>query len=610
MMTPKELNQLLAQRVEEVAKMLLPGGKFQAGEWRVGSVEGEKGDSMGVPLKGDKVGMWFDFATGEGGDLIDLWCVTRNVSLPEALSQIKHFVGVQDPEWKRPKKSYTVPKKPKCQRPGGEAFKWLTETRKLSEDTIQTFQIAVDGDKIILPFKRGPEKDSPMPMCKWRSITSKDTRPTSSGQMPCLFGWQAMPKDARECTICEGEFDAMALRDFGYHALSVPFGGGKGEKQAWIENEFDDLQRFDLIYVCMDADKVGREAAIEIVERLGRDRCRIVNLPAKDANDCLIEGVPREMVQKAFVNSRFLDPAELKDSSEYLQDAIWQLYPEEAPEGTPEIEIPWQHKRDELAFRMSELALLAGINGHGKTAMAMYLTLNAMRQGVKCCVASMEMPPKRLMANLTRQATGQIKPTKGYINATFDWYREKLWLFDCVGTAKAEKILEVFSYARKRYGIKWFVIDSLMKCGIAEDDYNKQKWFLEALADFKNEHDCFVLMLVHMRKGDAETKPGDKMDIKGTGAITDLPDTVMIGWRNKLKERQLEEPDPDMSAEDFDTIQNMPDAILRTVKQRNHMEGAEPKISLWFDRENMQYHAGPNGNAFQFVQYSGERETL
>lgn len=62
-MTPKQLNQLLAQRVDEVSRLLLPDGKFEAGEWRVGSVDGEKGNSMGVPLKGDKVGMWYDFST-------------------------------------------------------------------------------------------------------------------------------------------------------------------------------------------------------------------------------------------------------------------------------------------------------------------------------------------------------------------------------------------------------------------------------------------------------------------------------------------------------------------------------------------------------------------
>lgn len=609
-MTPKELNGLLAQRVEEVVRMLLPAGKPKSGEWLVGSIAGEAGESMGVPIKGEKVGMWFDFATGEGGDLIDLWCQSRGIGIAEGLTQIKSFLGVQDPEWRERKKTYTQPKKPKCSRPGGEAFNWLTETRKLSEASIQEFQIAVDGENIIFPFKRGADKNSPMPMCKWRSIKTKDTRPTSSGQMPCLFGWQAVPSQAREVTICEGEFDAMALWDMGYPALSVPFGGGKGEKQAWIENEYDDLQRFDVINICMDADKVGREAAIEIVERLGRERCKMVNLPAKDANDCLIEGVPIEMVHKAFQQARYLDPAEIKHPEAYFEDAIWQLYPDEAPEGNVEIEIPWQHKRDDLAFRYSELCLLAGINGHGKTAQAMHLTLNAMRQGVKCCVASMEMPPKRLMANLTRQATGQKQPTKNFIRATFDWYNEKLWLFDCVGTAKAEKILEVFAYARKRYGVRWFVIDSLMKCGIAEDDYNKQKWFLEALADFKNEHDCFVLLLCHMRKGEAETKPGDKMDIKGTGAITDLPDTVLVGWRNKLKERKLESPDPEMSEEEYAALHDLPDALLTCVKQRNHMEGKEPKISLWFDRENMQYHAGPDAKRFQFVDYSGETEAI
>ena len=39
----------------------------------------------------------------------------------------------------------------------------------------------------------------------------KETKPTEAGCRPILFGWQAVPDDAREITICEGEIDGTAI---------------------------------------------------------------------------------------------------------------------------------------------------------------------------------------------------------------------------------------------------------------------------------------------------------------------------------------------------------------------------------------------------------------
>ena len=43
---------------------------------------------------------------------------------------------------------------------------------------------------------------------------------------------------------------------------------GKGAKQQWIEFEHHNLDRFEEIFISMDVDDVGREAAREIASRL------------------------------------------------------------------------------------------------------------------------------------------------------------------------------------------------------------------------------------------------------------------------------------------------------------------------------------------------------
>jgi len=602
--TPKQLSQMLANQAEQVAISLLPTGKKNGKHWRVGSIAGEDGQSLAVHIVGEKAGRWVDYATGEHGDLIDLWAITKDIELGDAIREVKDYLGVSDPEWKKSGRKYTPAAKPKCTVPKGKLIRWLMEDMKISEGSIQSYQVACHDTDVIYPFKRTSDKGADMPMCQYRSIASDKNFPTSQNQMPCLFGWQAIPGNAREVTLCADPLDAMALHTMNYPALAVP----SIENMDWLEYEYEHLERFDCIFVCMGSDKQSRTIGRNIIERLGRERCRLVNLPDKTPVDCLRNGMQPESAVKAFQSAVYLDPSELKSAREFHEEVNAAFYPEDDEE-QHEVQLPWQHKRDELSFRMNELGILFGINGHGKSQLAGYLTNNAIHQGYKACVASMEIKPKMTLKNMVKQASGQKLPTLSYINAVMEWYDDTLWIFNCTGTAKSKRILEVFEYAYKRYGIKWFVIDSFMKCGIAEDDYNAQKAFVEALADFKNEFDVFIMLLVHPRKSENEASPLGKMDIKGTGAISDLVDTVLTVWRNKFKEDICAKLDAgEALGPEHADVPDSPDAICKCVKQRNHDEGKEPTIPLWFDNQNLQYHAGPTAKAFQFVAYSGEAE--
>lgn len=62
----------LARRAESLARELLPRGRREGLEWRVGGVSGEPGRSMAVHLGGGKAGVWSDFSSGERGDALDL----------------------------------------------------------------------------------------------------------------------------------------------------------------------------------------------------------------------------------------------------------------------------------------------------------------------------------------------------------------------------------------------------------------------------------------------------------------------------------------------------------------------------------------------------------
>lgn len=595
-MTPKQLSQLLAREAETVARHLLPDGKRISHEWRCGSTAGEAGESLGVHLVGDKAGVWADFASGQTGDLLDLWRDVRGITTTEAMREVADWLGVSmDPPkfaGKTPK-TFSRPKHaPEPTRQQSAVWTYLTETRGLSAEAIAAFRVGEHKGAVILPFY---DETGELVMCKWRSIREKKCGVTEKGMRPSLFGWQAVSLKSRAIVICEGEFDAMAFHAWGIPALSVPYGGGGGEKQAWIEYEFDRLERFDEIFLAMDADDEGRKATAEIIDRLGRHRCRVVELPHKDANECLKEGMTRDAMWRLLSIAKTQDPSELKNAGDYRDAVIAAFHPTEDDKG---FLTPWDFCKT-LRFRPGEVTLIAGVNGHGKSEACGHLTLEAMAQGVKCCVASMEFKPQKWLARLVRQASGVAGPTDEYIHRIMDWIEKSMWVFDVATTAKVDLLLDIFLYARQRYGVTLFVIDNLTKLNIDMDDYNGQKAFIDRLTDFAKQHDVHVFLVAHLRKGEDDGKPGGKFDVKGSGAITDLADTVLIWWRNRKKEEKLARTD--LSDADRSETERLPDAICRCEKQRNGED--EPRINLWWHAPSHQFLQTPSYPPREYVSY-------
>ena len=94
--TVREIAGMLAARVEELAREMLPAGRKEGDEWRCGSIAGEPGQSLGVHLRGDKAGLWCDFsAPHHKGDALDLVAQVRfGGDKAEALRWARHWLGL------------------------------------------------------------------------------------------------------------------------------------------------------------------------------------------------------------------------------------------------------------------------------------------------------------------------------------------------------------------------------------------------------------------------------------------------------------------------------------------------------------------------------------
>ena len=88
-----EIRTRLLDQLESVLLYLFPRGKRRGGQFYVGNLQGEPGDSLVVELEGPKRGVWIDFATGESGDVLALWASTRGYHLPADFSDLLEDAG-------------------------------------------------------------------------------------------------------------------------------------------------------------------------------------------------------------------------------------------------------------------------------------------------------------------------------------------------------------------------------------------------------------------------------------------------------------------------------------------------------------------------------------
>lgn len=577
------VKRMLADRAQAVAEMLLPNGRKDGQEWRVGSAGGEKGQSLGVHLSGQKAGVWRDFSTDEGGDLLDLWRVVKGLNISEALDAARNWLGVSRPEpYRQPARTFTRPKKPTCRPIQGQPLDYLTEARNIPSDVLTRYKVASNGDEIVFPFLL---PDGVLALAKSRKAEDgAKPKPTAAECEPVLFGWQAVADNAREIIITEGEIDALSWAAYGYQALSVPFGGGKGAKQQWIESEFDRLERFERIYLSTDMDKPGDEAANEIAGRLGRHRCYRVSLPLKDANDCLVQGTTKDAMDVAIRSAASLDPEGLKRASDYTEKVIQLFWP--AHDQPPGYTVPYGKLSDRLHFRKSEVTLWSGASGSGKSQIISDCIPHWIKQGSRICLASLEMKGEQTLRRMTKQTGGVDRPTAPFVERILGWLDIGLLLYERVGKAGVGSLLEVFDYARAKYGCDQFVIDSLMRLGIAADDYTGQEKAVFQIVDWAVQHEVHLHLVAHSRKAERGQGAPETEDIKGAMEIGANAFNILTVWRNRRHEEELHTAETEALRAALD---EKPGVILNVAKQRNG--DFEGKVGLWFDQDTYRYHS-------------------
>lgn len=329
-----ETKSRLLDRIESVLESLLPEGKVRGQQFIVGDIDGNRGKSLVVELQGDKAGLWTDFATNEGGDIVDLWARVNHFDVQSEFTKVINdmalWMGERSPPINKPK--IKIPPKDEL---GHWSEKWDYH----------------DGDgKLIACVYRYDTEDG-KEFRPWDVIARKGRAPN-----PRPLYNQVGIKKHTDVILVEGEKCSDALIDNDFPATTAMNGANAPvDKTDW--SPFESKR----VLIWPDNDDAGREyaenAAQAIVEA-GAKSVQILRVPKErpqkwDAADAVQGGIDLNAflrnTEKLSVKTRRFD------LNDWLANDIFR--------GTPK-QREWLC---EGVFPMAQVSLLAAAGGVGKS---------------------------------------------------------------------------------------------------------------------------------------------------------------------------------------------------------------------------------------------------
>jgi len=445
-----------------------------------------------------------------------------------------------------------------------ETLAYLTDRRGFTLETIKKFKLGLHDDAITIPhFQEG--------ICanvKFRHRKSGDTKYSrEEGYPSVLFNIDSAIKYQDSVIVCEGEFDCMGFDQMGFpNVVSVTCGAGTFHDE-WV----DDFDGFGQIYLSYDMDEEGRKGVEKVADKLGRYRCLDVLLPLKDANECLQAGFSNREITEILAQAKHFTIKTIKSPEEFSDE----IRARHAGNGTRAIKTGWTEFDKTLnGFRQSELTILTGETGSGKSTHATNLGYRLARDRHPVLIASFEQKPATLIGKMIQMKTG--KPlaelsSKELEKALAHMNSLPIHFVDVYGEIGLDQLKDAIFYARRRFGVELVVIDHLHFFLKFSGDHERQAIDV-ALRDIKSwamELGTHTVLVVHPTKLQDDNQVVRLNDLKGSSGLKQIPDNVLSLWRPRGHNASNE-------------------VLLYVLKCRDD-SGDEGKVILTFDKRSQSY---------------------
>ena len=368
-----------------------------------------------------------------------------------------------------------------------------------------------------------------------------------------LFGEHIFGGKGKYITVCEGEIDAMSAYEMlGSKWPVVSIKNGAASALQNCRDSFEYLNKFEHVVLCFDNDKPGRDSALKVADLFDPNKCKIVQLELKDANEYIKTNQGKKFYDDWW-NATTFTPAGIVNLSELGAS----LYDEKDCETVP---YPWQGLNEKTyGIRTGELVTFTSGAGMGKSSIIRELMHHIMKVSKdNIGVLAMEESIKNTAFNLMSvEANARL-----YIKEIRDKYtREQLtawqdktigtgrfFAFDHFGSISNDEILSKIRYMAKGLGCKWVILDhlSILVSGQEETDERKSiDILMTKLRSLVEGTNIGLLLVSHLRRpsGDRGHEDGREVSLshlRGSASIAHLSDSVIALERNQQAEDVVE----------------------------------------------------------------------
>ena len=583
-----DLEKLVLHNLKTTLVSLYPHGNIERDEFVIGNVEGDTGKSLKVNLR---TGLWADFAGHGSGRILKLFAYRHNNDFAKGLEEVFQLLKLPPP---LKSNKYKPVKKEWLDEIGGDPIRYLSKERKIPRSIISACKVKCTEDEYVF---LGYDEQKKLAYAQYTSRNkdgSKNIRFSPKQYKPVLWGMHSMPElnTGKSVIITEGVIDAMTFRSCDMFAVSIHSGINDTK---WIENSWNWLAQFEIIHLAFDWDEAGQDTIREIAGRLGLYKCKKTILPEKDANEVLLKH-PTDWIQllkKALDDSKDFFPPLRTTAREARQrvDAYIEAGPI-AEQGqllfgwhfTPS---PDKKHPINFRFRPGEQTVYTGYTGAGKTSVLFqHLAYAMFIEGDTVALASLEEPVEKVITVIIKIALGEFPKvgSKAY-NTAYEIIADRLIIYNVLGIAELEDVLEFFEYASKKDGAKHCALDSLMQTDIDIDgDKATVNAASKKIIESITRVGAHYHIVAHSTKGDDENwKEIPKIaSVKGIQEITARAHNVIICWRNKVKEASIEASYSKNQPEEARRKEiEQPDSIIKIAKNRNGKFLGQ--IKCWFN---------------------------
>lgn len=404
--------------------------------------------------------------------------------------------------------------------------------RRLSEDTARKYGVVLGIDpKTGQPFShiypvRGRDDE---PMGYMERVLPKQFRARLSGSLARagLFGQHLFPPgSAKSITVTEGQLDAMAVYEMTgsrWPCVSLQAGASQAVKE--FKNNYEYLNSFANIYVCFDADKPGREAALAVANLLPPGKVRIVKMDPELKDAC---GYKQAGKIEAFVrdwwNASVYTPAGILSGKQVLE----RLKDKEAK---PSLPYPFKGLNDlTYGLRQGEAVIVTAPTGVGKSSVLREMMHSILLQDPEAKIGSLfleETPGDTALGLMSLSINKPLHlPDTEYTDDEYAQAQEivaqdRVFFYDSFGSNKIDEIISRVRYYAQGLGCNYIFLDHLSIIVSDQSNGDERKALDSIMTQLKTltiELNIALVAVVHTNR---------QGQIRGTAGIEQLANIVI-----------------------------------------------------------------------------------